>query len=85
MENTKISFAYHIKGLVPASTLQVTASCNIGRSKEISGIKLLNVAYVKTGERFGSNVDSLLKVIAPEIYNDIIAKIIVEAKLKKYE
>ena len=82
MENAKISFNYHIKGLVPSNILQVTATFNIGRSKEISGVKLLNVAYVKTGERFGSNIDTLLKVIAPEIYDDIIAEIIIKTKIK---
>ncbi len=53
------------------ANLFVTAHYTIGRLDKVLEIKITNIAYVKNGETFGANIDTLLQLIAPDLYNEI--------------
>ena len=75
MKNRKISFSYILPNIIPSTAVTVTATYDIERLDIITNLNVLNIAYVKHGERLGANIDTLLKGIAPHIYSNIVEEI----------
>lgn len=75
MKNKKVSFSYILRNVTPSTAVTITATYDVERSDVITNINVLNIAYVKNGERLGANIDTLLKGIAPHIYSSIVEEI----------
>jgi len=81
-QQIKIAFPVLDKSKFPPThftDLHITADYFSGRNGTIHDLKIRKITHYHQGEYIGSNIDGLIKIIAPELFKEIESAVISHA------